>query len=188
VVKLLNYFNNFLFVTSAVGILLAAATAVFTQYQIESWTTDNGLPQNTVHSIVQTPNGYLWLATLDGLVRFDGVRFTVFNKQNTKSINSNRFSQLVVDVRGDLWIRAEDNSVARYSDGKFHTFPLDVAAYSFGKLGLTKERSLSSSLIKKFLIGTEKDLNFIQILPETIGKAPFYWVKTGRCGLPTGVF
>ncbi|MBA4121932.1 MAG: hypothetical protein H0X72_05660 [Acidobacteria bacterium] len=51
------------------------------QYRFDSWTADNGLPQNSVYSIQQTPDGYLWLTTLDGLVRFDGVKFTVFNKQ-----------------------------------------------------------------------------------------------------------
>ncbi|MGI8639643.1 MAG: ligand-binding sensor domain-containing protein [Pyrinomonadaceae bacterium] len=176
-----------MFVTSAVGILLAAATAVFTQYQIESWTTDNGLPQNTVHSIVQTPNGYLWLATLDGLVRFDGVRFTVFNKQNTKSINSNRFSQLVVDVRGDLWIRTEDNRVARYSDGKFHTFPLDAAAYSFGKLGLTKEREPFVIVDKKVFNWDGEGFKFYTNIAGNdrestvlLGKNGSLWVANGR--------
>lgn len=83
--------------------MLAAATpTAHAQYQIESWTTDNGLPQNTVSSIVQTPDGYLWLATLDGLVRYDGVRFTVFNKSNSKGIGSNRFTRMVVDASSDL--------------------------------------------------------------------------------------
>lgn len=83
--------------------MLAAATpTAHAQYQIESWTTDNGLPQNTVSSIVQTLDGYLWLATLDGLVRYDGVRFTVFNKSNSKGIGSNRFTRMVVDASSDL--------------------------------------------------------------------------------------
>jgi len=64
----------------AVCVFFTALTTARAQYQIESWTTDKGLPQNTVHSIVQTANGYLWLATLDGLVRFDGVKFRIFNK------------------------------------------------------------------------------------------------------------
>jgi ligand-binding sensor domain-containing protein len=44
------------------------------------------LPQNTVTGVVQTPDGYLWLSTFDGLARFDGVRFTIFDKGNTKGI------------------------------------------------------------------------------------------------------
>src|SRR5262249_9556951 len=61
------------------------------QYRFDSWTTDNGLPQNSVRAILQTRDGYLWLATSDGLVRFDGVRFTIFNKGSSAGINSNRF-------------------------------------------------------------------------------------------------
>jgi ligand-binding sensor domain-containing protein len=56
------------------------------QFVIDSWTTENGLPQNSVLSIQQTPDGYLWLTTFDGLVRFDGVRFTVFNKANSPGL------------------------------------------------------------------------------------------------------
>src|SRR5688572_5740043 len=61
------------------------------QYRFDHWTTDNGLPQNTVRQMVQTSDGYLWFTTLDGLVRFDGVRFTVFNKANSKNLPGNRF-------------------------------------------------------------------------------------------------
>ena len=49
-----------------------------------------GLPQNTVSALLQTRDGYLWFTTLDGLVRYDGVRFTVFDKSNTKGFNTNR--------------------------------------------------------------------------------------------------
>ncbi len=56
------------------------------QYRFDHWTADNGLPQNSVRDIVQTRDGYLWLATLDGLVRFDGVRFTVFRLVHTPTL------------------------------------------------------------------------------------------------------
>ncbi len=52
-----------------------------TQYVHEAWTTENGLPQNSVTSILQTRDGYLWFGTQEGLVRFDGIRFTVFNSE-----------------------------------------------------------------------------------------------------------
>jgi len=113
---------------SLLGVLLTTPAIVRAQYQIESWTTDNGLPQNTVSSIVQTPDGYLWLATLDGLVRYDGVKFTVFNKNNSKGILSNRFTQLLTDVRGDLWVGTEESGITRYTGSAFQTFnPGDTA-------------------------------------------------------------
>src|SRR5882762_7484137 len=90
--------KTFVFAVILAMTILWDSTAAHAQYQVESWTTDNGLPQNTIHSILQTRDGYLWLTTQDGLVRYDGVRFTVFNKNNTKGINSNRFTQLIVDA------------------------------------------------------------------------------------------
>jgi ligand-binding sensor domain-containing protein len=56
---------------------------------------ENGLPQSIVKGMAQTPDGYLWIATLDGLARFDGVRFNVLNKNNTPGIASNRFTSMV---------------------------------------------------------------------------------------------
>ncbi len=57
----------------------------------------NGLPQNSVRSIIQTRDDYLWLTTFDGLVRFDGVRLTGFDKSNTKGLSTNRFTALYED-------------------------------------------------------------------------------------------
>ena len=95
------------------------AAAAQQQYRFDSWTTDNGLPQNTVRDIVQTRDGYLWLTTFDGLVRFDGVRFTVFDKSNTPAITNNRFTALYEDTDGTLWAGAEQGEVVSYRGGVF---------------------------------------------------------------------
>jgi signal transduction histidine kinase len=92
------------------------------QYRFDHLTADNGLPQNSVRDIVQTRDGYLWLATLDGLVRFDGVRFTVFNKSNSPGIISNRFLQLYEDGQGDLWASTESTGLTRLHRGGFTTY------------------------------------------------------------------
>lgn len=86
------------------------------------WTADNGLPQNLIRDVCQTPDGYLWVATLDGLARFDGVRFTVFNRANSPGIESTRFSRLYEDRRGDLWLSTETSGVTRYHQGRFTTY------------------------------------------------------------------
>ncbi len=57
-------------------------------YVRETWTVADGLPINTITSVVQTRDGYLWLGTNDGVVRFDGVRFTVYNAGNTPELPS----------------------------------------------------------------------------------------------------
>src|SRR5437588_434839 len=98
--------------------LLLASTAV-AQYRLDHWTADNGLPQNSVYGIVQTRDGYLWVATVDGLARFDGVRFTVFNKSNSPGIINNRFTTLFEDSRGDLWAGTENSGIVRYHNGRF---------------------------------------------------------------------
>jgi diguanylate cyclase (GGDEF)-like protein len=89
------------------------------QYRFDQFTTSNGLPQNTVSAITQTSDGYLWFATYDGLVRYDGVRFTIFDKGNTSNIGSNRFSTLCGDGQGTLWIGTNDRGLLRYRDGVF---------------------------------------------------------------------
>ncbi|MEJ7701598.1 MAG: two-component regulator propeller domain-containing protein [Pyrinomonadaceae bacterium] len=94
------------------------------QYRFDHWTTDNGLPQNSVRRIVQTSDGYLWLTTLDGLVRFDGVRFTVFNKSNSKNLPGNRFVDLFAEADDTLWINIEEQGLVRYRNGKFSTFTM----------------------------------------------------------------
>jgi signal transduction histidine kinase/ligand-binding sensor domain-containing protein len=91
------------------------------QYRLDAWTADNGLPQNIIVGICQTPDGYLWVATLDGLARFDGVRFTVFDKNNSPGIESNRFTSLY-ERNGDLWLSTEGSGVTRYHGGTFTTY------------------------------------------------------------------
>ncbi len=89
------------------------------QSQFDVWDTDTGLPQNSVQAILQTRDGYLWFTTFDGLVRFDGAQFTVFNSGNSPGLKSNRFTVLCEDRDGVLWAGTEDAGLARYADGVF---------------------------------------------------------------------
>jgi ligand-binding sensor domain-containing protein/signal transduction histidine kinase len=91
------------------------------QLSHDVWLTENGLPQNTVHSIAQTPDGYVWIGTEEGLARFDGIRFTVFDKQKIPELKSNYIRALLVDKQGALWIGTAEGLV-RMQDGKFTTF------------------------------------------------------------------
>jgi ligand-binding sensor domain-containing protein/signal transduction histidine kinase len=88
------------------------------------WLTENGLPQNTVHAIAQTKDGYIWIGTEEGLARFDGVKFTVFDKQNTPEIKSNYIRSLLADRQGALWIGTAQGLV-RMQNGKFTLFTRD---------------------------------------------------------------
>lgn len=87
------------------------------QYLHSAWQNEQGLPQNSVSSIVQTHDGYLWLGTMEGLVRFDGVRFTVFNTRTSEGLASNRITALYEDGEGMLWVGTEGGGVSTF-DGK----------------------------------------------------------------------
>jgi len=100
-------------IRACLGGLLAGSPALAldparapTQYAHDAWTTRDGLPQTTVHSVVQTPDGYLWLGTQVGLVRFDGVRFSVFDKSNS-GLRHNHIWALLVARDGALWMGTE---------------------------------------------------------------------------------
>ena len=72
------------------------------------WTTEDGLPQNSVNDIIQGRDGYLWLATFGGLARFDGVRFKIFNSGNTPGLLSNRILSLHEDRDGTIWLTSQN--------------------------------------------------------------------------------
>jgi signal transduction histidine kinase/ligand-binding sensor domain-containing protein len=103
-------------------LMLLCSLPIAGQYRIDQWTADTGLPQNSVYAIKQTRDGYLWFATVDGLVRYDGVRFTIFNLSNSPGITSNRFISLLEDKNGDLWAGTEETGVTRLRGGQFRTF------------------------------------------------------------------
>src|SRR4051812_11249054 len=95
--------------------LLANTTFGFTDaqsYRIRSWKAEDGLPQNSVTSILQTRDGYLWLGTFNGLTRFDGVQFTVQVPENTPGLPSNRILALFEDHDGALVIGTEAGQLA----------------------------------------------------------------------------
>ena len=98
------------------------ATTLAQEYGFDVWTTANGLPQNTVTGLAQTPDGYLWLSTFDGLARFDGVRFTIFDKGNTKNIVNNRFARLFADRAGTVYALTENYVVTVYRNGGFRSY------------------------------------------------------------------
>src|ERR1700761_4381233 len=81
--------------------------------------SDSGLPDNSVRGLAQTPDGFLWVATLNGLARFDGTRFDIYDKSNTTGIYSNRFAAMVEGKAGDLWLQTEDLNLIHMHNGVF---------------------------------------------------------------------
>jgi ligand-binding sensor domain-containing protein len=91
-----------------------------TQYTRTVWTQVQGLPQDTIRSIAQTDDGYLWLGTDEGLVRFDGYDFTTFTKDDG-ALSSNSITALCASHAGALWIGTA-NGLTRYVNNRFTTF------------------------------------------------------------------
>ncbi len=85
------------------------------------------MPHDNIFAIRQTSSGYLWLATAEGLLRFDGIRFKVFDKSNTKEITSQTMSALFEDSKKNLWIGTSGGGLLRYKDEKFEAFTSEKA-------------------------------------------------------------
>lgn len=93
-----------------------------TQYAHDTWTTQTGLPQNSVWAVAETRDGYLWIGTQEGLVRFDGLRFTVFDRENTPVFKSAEVTALTEGRDGSLWVGTRGAGVLRFSAGRFQAF------------------------------------------------------------------
>jgi ligand-binding sensor domain-containing protein/signal transduction histidine kinase/DNA-binding NarL/FixJ family response regulator len=94
-----------------------------TQYKLDIWQAERGFEQNSVYTVCQTRDGYIWLGTLQGLVRFDGIRFSVFNKDNTKQLKDNAITALLPDQKGRLWIGTSEGGLSCLANGEFKTYP-----------------------------------------------------------------
>lgn len=119
-------FPKLILISVCLLFVLADSARAREHYRFDTWSTDNGLPQNGVRRITQTPDGYLWFTTFDGLVRFDGVQFTTFNKSNTKGIINNRFTHVFSDTDGTLYATTmEDGILTIVREGVFSSYTSD---------------------------------------------------------------
>ncbi len=104
------------FVCYSVSAFAIDPNRMVSQYIHNSWGTDKGFPGGAVTSIAQTPDGYLWIGTDRGLIRFDGINFHSFEaKPATSAIGPVR--KLLVDRQGTLWILLQNTKLLRYRDG-----------------------------------------------------------------------
>lgn len=93
-------------------------------YSLEVWQLEHGLPSESIVSIAQTSDGFLWVGTTRGLVRFDGVRFRKPN--GPSSLSSERVSCLFLDSTGALWVSMYSGELFRRDDGVFVSVPTDL--------------------------------------------------------------
>lgn len=111
------------------GIISEKSLSPKQNYVIKFWNSENGLPQNSILKILQTQNGYLWVSTYNGLLRFDGNSFELFNTTNTPILPHNSFIDLFEDSKQNLWLVSPNQKLAKYSNGKFEVFSIDEKSY-----------------------------------------------------------
>src|SRR5207247_5735394 len=97
----------------------ARAVSLARQYSHRIWRMQDGLPQNRIQAISQTPDGYLWIGTPEGLVRFDGARFFLFDRSNTPAFRDDSILALIPSRNGGLWIGTEGGGLLHYRNGEF---------------------------------------------------------------------
>ena len=102
--------------------LVLFPTAVVAQpspFVVQTWQTENGLPHNLLTDVIQGKEGYLWIGTFNGLTRFDGKMFTVFNSENTPELADSWVDHLFATPDGTLWIGTHHGGLSSFSAGRF---------------------------------------------------------------------
>jgi ligand-binding sensor domain-containing protein/signal transduction histidine kinase len=105
-----------------IGLALAGTLCAASRYSRRVWRAPDGLPEDYAQALAQTPDGYLWIGTSGGLVRFDGSRFTVFSPSNTPALHDDSIYSLLVSSDGTLWAGTEGGGLVRYASGKFRSY------------------------------------------------------------------
>jgi ligand-binding sensor domain-containing protein/signal transduction histidine kinase len=141
-----------------------------TQYIHEVWGIQQGLPQNSVYTIIQSKDGYLWVGTEEGLARFDGIRFKIYDKRNVEQLTNNSIYQLYEDRAGNIWIGTNGGGLTCLNEK------------SGEHILLSKEQGLSDDSVLTIYedhegglwIGTDNGLNYLKE-----GEFTIYSIKDG---------
>ena len=117
-----------------------ATDASGSPFIVSSWNQAQGLPDGEVISVIQTQDGYLWLGTLHGLVRFDGNGFTIFDDHNTPGLGSGRIVRLFEDSHTNFWVGTDTGGVALIGNGALTNFSIGRSGHE-GRLTSISESS-----------------------------------------------
>jgi len=153
----------------------ARGERVFADYLVDAWTTEEGLPSSTISDIAQTPDGYLWASTYDGLVRFDGVRFIRVGPD--ESMEARRILCLHLDGSG-LLLGTEGAGLLRYDGQRFATLFEVEAGSSFNVI-----RALAQDSKGDLWLGTRGGLGYWRD-----GKVKWIKTNTGFTNAPNSIW
>lgn len=143
-----------------IGLLIRVMPAMAIDPEPEYLTVRNGLPQGYVNSMLQDRRGFIWLATRDGLCRYDGVRFRIYSHdpQQKKSLSFSSIYEIREDNKGNIWVRTENNNIDR----------LDPVT--------EQSKRISNSNLFRQVLGRDQ---LIGICPDQLGNV---WVATQSNG------
>ncbi len=146
----------------------AAGQKPVERFVATQWGMKEGLPQSSVNCVIQSREGYLWISTFGGLVRFNGESFTTFNRSNTPGLRSDRMLLLYEDHAGAIWCGTEDG-LSRFYRGAFTSFHDFDSANNYAPMLITEDdqnRLWVSVDGKPFRFSGEK------FVPVTIARDP----------------
>jgi len=123
--KRISVFLFFLFSISFLTSQSRVSPVIWADYVNQVWTAAEGLPGNTVTDLLQKSDGYLYIGTYDGLVRFDGVKFTILNKNTVSDFRCVSARTIFEDTDGNLWVGSNDEGVAKISSSGIEMFTTD---------------------------------------------------------------
>jgi ligand-binding sensor domain-containing protein/signal transduction histidine kinase len=110
-------------------------------YTVRSWQSQDGLPEETVQAFAQTPDGFLWVGTSGGLLRFDGARFKLFAHENTPAFGENSVFCLLAAHDGRLWIGTDGSGLIEWQNGAFHAYSAEKGQTSDFVRALAEDRN-----------------------------------------------
>ena len=121
-------------------------------YLVRTWQTEAGLPQNSVSAILQSREGYLWVGTFNGLVRFDGVQFKTYTVGNSPGLISDGVVTLYEDRASRMWIGTDGGGLACLQGEQFTSYPMT------NRVGAAIVSAIAEDQAGRIWIGTDGGL------------------------------
>ena len=146
-----------------------------TQCRLDTWNTRDGLPPREIEGLAQTPDGYLWLATRAGLVRFDGVVFHVFDAVNTPGWARGMIRAVTVGASGQIWVGTDGDGFGTFANGRYTRFKLEAGTPKW-----SQTTALCSARDGSLWVGGQGEHSLLRLRSgrmETVSTAP--WTVSG---------
>ncbi len=161
------------------------------QYQCDVWKKNDGLPQNSISAIIQTTDGFIWLATPEGLTRFDGLQFKTYNTNNTPAFETSSILSIYEDKQKRLWIGTNNGGLICYQNGKFIRYSTEdgladnsitcISEDAEQQLWVGTHKGLCKWTGSRFKIFSARDgLSSRDITALSLGKNGILWIGTSR--------